>query len=155
MEIDNIKLFKHFTLLYVEDDDVVRKELFEILDNFFFKVFVAKDGKEGLDLYKKEKIDIILSDINMPELNGIEMLNEIRKVDEEIPTVFCTAYSDNDFLLKSIKLNVHDYLIKPIDIRKLLIVMKKVLKNLYQDILLEQRYRTVISYIVLHFTHCK
>lgn len=137
MKTNSKNLLKNFNLLYVEDDDVVRTELSKLLLNFFNNVFVAKNGLEGLDLYHSNKIDIILSDINMPILNGIDMIKEIRKKDEEIPVIFTTAFSDNNYLLESIKLRVQEFIIKPVDIRSLIESISKIAKVKYQDTLLE------------------
>lgn len=138
MEIQNKELFKLFNILYVEDDEVVRTELSQILSTFFSNVFVATDGVQALEIFKSEKIDIIISDINMPNLNGISMLKEIRKIDEEIPVIFCTAYLEHKFLLDAIKLNVHDYLIKPINLRELFSNIRRIALNLYKTTIINQ-----------------
>ena len=80
MSIDK-NLLKRLTLLYVEDDDVIRTELSQLLANFFSKVLVSKDGKEGLRTYleNQDHIDIILTDVNMPALSGIEMIKSIKR----------------------------------------------------------------------------
>lgn len=137
MKTSNKNLLKNFNLLYVEDDDVVRTELSKLLLNFFNNVYVAKNGLEGLDIYNSKKIDIIVSDVNMPVLNGIDMIKEIRKNDEEIPVIFTTAFSDNNYLLESIKLKVQEYIIKPVDIRSLIESISQIAKIIYQDTLLE------------------
>ena len=100
MSIDK-NLLKKFTLLYVEDDDVIRVELSQLLTSFFSEVHVAKNGKEGLRTFleNQDDIDLILTDVNMPELNGIEMIKKIRDFDKKIPVIFATAHSDNDFWL--------------------------------------------------------
>ena len=137
----NKTLLKRLKLLYVEDEDTIRNELSLLLGNFFGEVFTAKDGKEGLELFYKNKkqIDIILTDINMPLINGIDMIKQIRELDSKIPVFFATAHSDNEFLAEAIKLKVYEYIVKPIDIRKLLIMMSELSTVLYQDFLLEQQ----------------
>ena len=135
------KLLKRLKALYVEDDKHIRTELSALLSNFFGKVYTAADGAEGLKIFleNSDDIDVIISDINMPKLTGIEMLKKIRKIDSSLPVVFATAYSDNEFLSDAIKLKVHDYIIKPIDIRNLLAVMNDLANILYQDFLIEQQ----------------
>ncbi|NQY95324.1 MAG: response regulator [Campylobacteraceae bacterium] len=135
------KLLKRLKALYVEDDKHIRTELSALLSNFFGKVYTAADGAEGLKTYleNSDDIDVIISDINMPKLTGIEMLKKIREVDPKVPTFFATAYSDNEFLSEAIKLKVYDYIIKPIDIRNLLAVMNDLANVLYQDFLIEQQ----------------
>ena len=60
---------------------------------------------------------LILTDVNMPELNGIEMIKKVRDFDTKIPVIFATAYSDSEFLVEAIKLRVQEYIVKPIDVR--------------------------------------
>ncbi len=140
MGIDK-NLLKRLTLLYVEDDDIISLELSQLLGNFFSKVFVAKDGKEGLRTFleNEDEIDIVLSDINMPLLNGIEMIKKIRSVNSNVPVILATAYSDNEFLAEAIKLRVQEYIVKPIDVRNLLDLMNNIASNIYQEFLLKQQ----------------
>lgn len=142
------KLLKRLKLLYVEDDESVRSELSTLLSNFFDTIYTAEDGKEGLSLYKEkeDEIDVIIADINMPNLTGIEMVQEIRKFDKEVPVIFATAYSDNEFLSEAIKLKVFEYIIKPIDIRKLMTVLGELAKIIYQDFLLNQQNKELKKY---------
>ena len=134
MSIDK-KLLKRLKVLYVEDDGNIRNELSSLLGNFFGKVYTAENGKLGLETFlkNKEDIDVVLSDINMPVLNGIDMMKKIREIDRKLPVMFVTAYSDNEFLAEAIKLRVYDYIIKPIDIRNLLAVMNDLANILYQN----------------------
>ena len=147
MSIDK-NLLKRLTLLYVEDDDIIRNELSQLLANFFSQVLVAKDGKEGLRTFleNQDTIDIVLTDINMPLYNGIEMVKKIRNIDSKISVIFATAYSDNEFLLDAIKLRVQEYIIKPIDIRKLLSFLNDIASNLYQEFLLKQQQSELTKY---------
>lgn len=142
------KLLKRLKALYVEDDNNIRKELSELLENFFGKVYTAENGKAGLETFIKNKddIDVVLSDINMPILNGIDMMKKIREIDKDIPVMFATAYSDNEFLSEAIKLRVYDYIIKPIDIRNLLAVMNNLANILYQEFLIEQQNKELEKY---------
>lgn len=137
----NKELLEKFTLLYVEDDDVIRTELSSILSNFFKKVFVASDGKEGLRTYleNKDSIDIILTDINMPLLNGLDMVKKIRSIKDNVPVIFATAYSDSEFLIDAIKVRAEDYVVKPIDIKKLISYIEEIVNRLYNEFLLNQQ----------------
>ena len=147
MSIDK-NLLKKFTLLYVEDDDVIRVELSQLLSNFFSMVHVAKNGKEGLRTFleNQDEIDLILTDLNMPELNGIEMIKKIRTIDNKIPIIFATAHSDSEFLAEAIKLRVQEYIVKPIDIRYLLSLFNDIVSNLYQEFLLKQQREELEKY---------
>jgi len=110
---------KNLTILYVEDEEDTREHLYFYLENSFKKVFMAKNGLEGLDIYNNNKIDIIVSDIRMPIMNGLKMMEKIKKDNPNIPFLLTTAYSDQKYLLKSIELGVSGYILKPIDIEKL------------------------------------
>lgn len=147
MSIDK-NLLKKFTLLYVEDDDVIRVELSQLLSNFFSMVHVAKNGKEGLRTFleNQDEIDLILTDLNMPELNGIEMIKKIRTIDNKIPIIFATAHSDSEFLAEAIKLRVQEYIVKPIDVRYLLSLFNDIVSNLYQEFLLKQQREELEKY---------
>lgn len=142
------KLLKRLKILYVEDDNNVRNELTSLLSNFFDIVYSASDGKEGLELYreKKDEIDVIIADINMPNLTGIEMVKEIRKFDKDVNVVFATAYSDNEFLSEAIKLKVYEYITKPIDIRNLMAVLSELAKIIYHEFLLKQQNKELKKY---------
>ena len=144
----NKELLKRLKILYVEDDNIIRSELSQLLSNFFDIVYTAKDGKEGLEVYlqNKDEIDIILSDINMPNLSGIEMVKSIRKINTKVPIFFTTAHSDNEFLSEAIKLKIYEYVIKPIDIRYLLSLMSDLASILYQDFLIEQKNKELEKY---------
>ena len=147
MSLDK-KLLKRLKILYIEDDTVIRTELSQLLSNFFETVYTAEDGKEGLEIYlrNQDEIDIILSDINMPKLNGIDMVKAIRGVDSKVPIFFATAYSDNKFLAEAIKLKIYEYIIKPIDIRYLLSIMNDLASVLYQDFLIDQKNKELEKY---------
>ena len=147
MSIDK-NLLNKFTLLYVEDDDVIRLEFSNLLSSFFSRVLTAKDGKEGLRTYleNQDHIDIILTDINMPFLSGIEMVKKIRDIKSNVPVIFATAHSDNDFLAEAIKLRAQEYIVKPIDVRHLLSIMNELASNLYQEILLKQQQEELEEY---------
>jgi PAS domain S-box-containing protein len=144
----NKELLNRLNILYVEDDHLIRTELAQILSNFFGKVYTAEDGKEGLETYlhNQDDIDIILSDINMPKLNGIEMVKTIRGVDKKVPVFFATAYSDIEFLSEAIKLHIHEYIVKPIDVRSLLAFMNDLAAVLYQESLIKLKTKELSKY---------
>jgi len=102
------------TILYAEDDQVTRENYAFVLEQYFRKVYTAKDGKEALALYYKEKPDVLLLDINMPYIDGLEMVKTIREEDSETPVVILTAHSDKEKLLKAIPLGLTQYLVKPV-----------------------------------------
>lgn len=123
---------KNLTCLYVEDEDFIRESFTLMLNRYFKKVFVAENGEVGLELYKKYKPDIIISDIRMPVIDGIEMAKKIKEINPKSYIIFITAFSDNEYLKAAIELGVEGYLTKPID-RKALIkklnFLAEIIKN--------------------------
>ena len=111
--------FLNLTLLYVEDDKVIRQNAVEYLSAYFKEVYQAKDGKEGFEYYEAYKPDIIISDIEMPHLNGLDMAQKIRKQDRTIPIIISTAYTDTPYMLKAVELQLIKYIVKPISSKKL------------------------------------
>jgi len=117
-------------VLIVEDEPILNKFLSELLQLYFKQVISAYDGEEALHLYKLNKPDLIITDINLPKLDGLSLIEEIRKQDKETQIIVASAYSDQDKLLKAIELNLVTYLIKPIDRNKLKEAIKSVQKYL-------------------------
>ncbi len=123
------KLFlEDINILYVEDEDVVRDLTINILSKFVKNVVQACNGLEGLELFKKHnvdnnsdfKIDVVVTDINMPKMNGLDMIAEIEKLDTAIPTVITTAHNDAEFLKRAINQRVRGYVTKPLKMDKLI-----------------------------------
>lgn len=107
------------SLLYVEDDDDTREEVTFFLKTRVENLYIAKDGKEGLELFIEKKPNIIVTDIQMPIMNGLEMAEEILKIQEDTNIVFLTAFNDSNYLHEAIRIGVKEYLTKPIDFNKL------------------------------------
>jgi len=112
-------MLKNFTILYVEDDEVVRKNALEYLRRIAKEVIQAKDGKEAIGLWKKHTPDIIITDINMPHLNGLDMASYIRAHDKNVQIIIATAHSDTEYLLRAVELQLVKYIVKPITKEKL------------------------------------
>lgn len=138
--------FNKLNILFVEDDDVIREKTFETLSPIFNKLFMAKDGFEALDLYKEHKdhLDVIVSDIEMPKMNGIELLSNVRQYDSKLPFIFTTGYTNHEYLVNSLKLGADDYFVKPINLKELLrkIVMLINDRNIQSSIPKEQNLLT-------------
>ena len=138
--INNISILKNITILYAEDEKDLREVTHQILKGFTKKQYVAQNGQEGLELFKEHEneIDLIITDVNMPILNGLDMIKEIKKININIPIIVATAFSNKEYLLEAIDIGVDKYVLKPIDIAKLLQVMSQSLiyhelKDLYTD----------------------
>lgn len=126
---EKYKLLKDKTVLYVEDDKNLQANIKEILSRFFDTLFVASDGDEAYDIYleNQNKIDIIITDINMPNTDGITLCKYIRENDKSLPIVIVSAYTDTDYLLDSIELNILSYVTKPLTSKKVLALLDKFL----------------------------
>jgi DNA-binding response OmpR family regulator len=115
----NLDALKHLSLLYVEDEPLIRQNAVEYLARYCHRVYEAKDGIEGLEMYERHKPDIIISDISMPRLSGLDFASKIRKLDKSTPIVLATAHTKTEYLLKAVELQLIKYLVKPITSEKL------------------------------------
>ncbi len=111
---------KDISILYVEDDESARTATVKILGKLFKNLTVAVDGEDGFEKYRNNDIDIIITDINMPKLNGIDMLQKIKEIDSSFYAIVLTAYSDRENFMATISLGVRGYITKPINIGQLL-----------------------------------
>lgn len=105
---------KNIKILYVEDDEIARENGVEYLENFFEQIYEASDAIVALQLYEKYQPDIIITDIQMPKLNGLEFVKRIRQKDKKTQIIIITAFCDKDYLLKAIELQLVKYLVKPV-----------------------------------------
>ncbi|MCF7919378.1 MAG: response regulator [Candidatus Cloacimonetes bacterium] len=110
-------------ILFVEDDDLMRETISNILSKSADEVFLAENGLKGLELYKEHKPEIVITDIMMPEMNGLEMIRKIRQEGIPVKIAVVSAYSEKENFLRSITLGVNNFLIKPISYRDLLKVI--------------------------------
>lgn len=125
MEKDFFSKIKTLTILYAEDEEGIRKNIADSLSYYFKSVYQAADGQEAFEIYKDKKPDIVLSDIHMPILNGIEFVKKIRETDKNTPVVMITAHTDKKYLLEAVELHMEKYIIKPIDIDELFNAIEK------------------------------
>ena len=143
---------KNQTVLFVEDEELAREKLAKLLSKLFKEVILASNGLEGLEKYEKskitnEKIDLIISDINMPIMNGLEMLEKIREIDSFVPLIFTTARSETDNLLKAIDLNVSNYIVKPIDTTILVKKITEVCEKNFFEMELQDKQKEFQKYL--------
>lgn len=112
-------------ILYVEDEIFSREKLLRVLSRRFANIHVAIDGVEGYQLFLKYQPDLVIADIKMNQMSGLEMIEKIRKVNEEVQIIVTTAHDDNDFFIESIENNVNHFILKPIDLDHFLIAIQK------------------------------
>ena len=110
----DIEFNNKIKVLYVEDDDIARENGLEYLENYFEYIYEAGDALSALKLYAKHQPHLIITDIQMPKLNGLEFIAKIRESDKKVQVIVISAFSDKDYLLKAIELQLVKYLIKPV-----------------------------------------
>ena len=111
---DILEQLKNYTILCVEDEDEIRKRLVNTLKYYFKEVYEASNADVGYELYYEYKPSVIISDIEMPKKNGIQMVSEIREDDLSTIIIMLTAYSSEEYLLNLINLNINQYILKPV-----------------------------------------
>ena len=112
---------KDCVVLYVEDEKAVREQTQMILKDFVKEVYFASNGEEGLKIALEKEIDIIVTDILMPGMNGIEMLKKLKNEHQRtIPAIITTAFTETEYLMDAISLKVDGFIMKPINIKDLI-----------------------------------
>tara|TARA_B100001063_G_scaffold190834_1_gene181743 strand:- start:2303 stop:3625 length:1323 start_codon:yes stop_codon:yes gene_type:complete len=129
----NKEILENVSVLYVEDEKDVREFTTKLLGSLVQKVYSAEDGLDGLEQFieNKDSIDLIVSDINMPRMNGLDMCAKIKEINKEIPIVITSAHNDPSFLKKAINVGVSTYAMKPIDLYQLVESMIKAIEPIY------------------------
>ena len=110
----------NLVLMIVEDEDRLREGLNKALSGFFSKIITAKNGDEGLKKFKKFTPDIVITDILMPIVDGLDMATSIKEISKNTPIIVLSAYSEKERLLRAIDIGIDKYLIKPVDVDELL-----------------------------------
>lgn len=131
LELKN--LAKDLSVLYVEDETDLRQSVASYLSKIFDTVIVCIDGCDGLEQYKKHKPDIIISDILMPNMNGIDMLTVIKQLHPSQNIIITSAYTESKIFVESIKLGVGSYIIKPINYDQMLEVLYTMVSKISQE----------------------
>ena len=129
----NKEILKNISILYVEDESDVRDFTSKLLASLLKNVFSAENGQDGLNIYKEniDTIDLIVTDINMPKMNGITMCEQIRELNKDIPIVVTSAHNDTSFLKKAIEVGVSTYAMKPIDLYQLIDSITKAIEPIF------------------------
>jgi len=124
-----IEYAKNLTLLYVEDNQDAREMTSIILEDFFGEIILGVDGVDGFQKFQQHSIDLVITDINMPNMNGIEMCEKIREIDNDIPLIVLSAHNEDTYFMQSIQIGVNGYILKPIDIEHLTNLINRVVQN--------------------------
>ena len=135
---DLIALAKGLRVLYVEDDDNLRLETSKIFERVFEMFDVASDGRKGLEAFKKSTYDLVITDLEMPYMNGIEMSRDMRLINKDISIVIVSAYSNSDYFIEAISMGVSHYILKPINMSDLIDTLYTAVKGIVDKRLADQ-----------------
>jgi two-component system response regulator AtoC len=141
-------------ILVVDDKDSMRNMLFETLTEEGYRVDAAGDGKQAIDLVNNKSYDVVLTDLRMPDIDGLEVLSKVKEVDEETSVIIMTAYGTIEDAVKAMKQGAYDFITKPFDTEHLCVLVNRALENrrlvaentfLRQEILAEHGIENIIG----------
>lgn len=118
-----------FKILVLEDDELFASTLEDFLEDEGFDVDIANDGEECLDLNYEKNYDLYIFDINVPKINGLDLLKQLRNCGDTTPSIFLTSYKDKDTLKEGFVNGCDDYIRKPVDLDELILRIKALLKR--------------------------
>ncbi|GAB6074133.1 EAL domain-containing response regulator [Nautilia lithotrophica] len=147
-DIEMINELKKLNLLFVDDNETIIELGKALFSKLFKSIKIASNGKEASEILKNNNIDIVITDINMPKINGFELAKQIKKNHPDIIVVFLSAFFDTDTLLKAIDLDIDGFLLKPFDLSKFFSTMKNILSykiELQKQINLLQQYKNIVD----------
>lgn len=145
-----VNILKKLNILYIEDEENIKLNVKKTLLLFSDNIFDAEDIVSAKKILLEKRIDIILSDINLPDKSGIDFIKEIRQIDKKIPIIILSAYTDKNFLLEATKLKLIDYLTKPIDFKSLHQALNKCVDEILDNSRYIISFKNNINYNVLH-----
>lgn len=113
------KPYAGISLLYVEDEAATREQVSRVLASRGYRLIVAENGEQGLEFFREQSPDIVLTDIMMPRLDGLEMSRAIRELSPEAQIACMTAFSDTSYLIEAIDIGVNQFVLKPVEFQRL------------------------------------
>ena len=145
LEVD---FLKGMTILVVEDSQADREIIVKVLGKYFGNVYQAENGQEAYEIFTSFKdIDLIVTDMTMPEMNGLELLEKVRQLDMNIPFIFITARSDSQSIIEAVNLNASSYILKPIDFTDLLQKIDFICEKKYYEKRLDSKQKEIEYYL--------
>jgi two-component system, OmpR family, response regulator VanR len=123
--VGDIAFLKNKTVLFAEDDFIMQEQVKEILEMLFKQVYCEDNGVSAYDSYLEYRPDIVLTDIKMPQMDGLSLVEKIRKKDYDTPIIMITSFSEQELLLNATNLSIDGYIIKPIDLNSLVQTITK------------------------------
>lgn len=145
-----LKILNSLNILYIEDEEIIKENIKKTLTLFCENIFDASNIEDAKIILQKYRIDIVITDINLPNINGIEFIKEFRKIDKKIPIIILSAYTDKNYLLEAIKLKLTDYLTKPIDFKSLQLALYKCVDEILENSRYVISFKNSIEFNVLH-----
>ena len=122
-----------YTLLFVEDESMIRRIAISLLRPYFVDIYEASDGVEALEVYTRRQPDLIITDIEMPNMDGLALCKEIRQRDKKTPIIITTAYTSTEYLLEAVSLNLVKYLVKPMQEEELFEALRVCFEQIATD----------------------
>ncbi|QEP35419.1 response regulator transcription factor [Malaciobacter pacificus] len=122
--------YNNIKVLVVEDDDIARENAVELLQDYFENIYESNNAIDAFKIYKEKNPHIIITDIQMPKLNGLEFVSKIREKDDEVQIIILTAFCDKDYLLRAVELKLVKYLVKPVNEKELEKALKTACDNI-------------------------
>ena len=127
------EILQKLSILIVEDENEIRKLMEEVMKSVFFEVYSAKNGDEGIKKFKKFAPDLIVTDIAMPIMDGLDMAKRINEISPTTPIIALSAFSDKEKLLKAIEVGVDKYILKPVDMDELLLAIENIARSKFKN----------------------
>jgi DNA-binding response OmpR family regulator len=134
-------------ILYVEDNKEARIQTVKMLEDYFEDIVIAKDGKEGLELFKNGDFHVVFTDLEMPVMDGMTMIEKIRDIDSQIAIVVLSAYDDKEYLLDGINLGIDGYIVKPYNFKKISELITKIVMKFDINIQAKNKIHLVEDYV--------
>lgn len=144
------KILKNLNILYIEDEASIKENVKKTLELFCDNVYDEECIENAKKTLEKNRIDIIISDINLPDISGIDFIKQLRMIDKTIPVIILSAYTDKNYLLEATKLKLVDYLTKPIDFKSLNSALNKCVDEILDNSRYIISFKNNIQYNVLH-----
>ncbi|MBF0563928.1 MAG: response regulator [Nitrospirae bacterium] len=131
IDVNDIK--KSISVLCVEDETIIMDSLELVLKRRFDKIYTASNGKEGLDIFKNNPVDIVITDILMPVMDGVEMTHQIKEIRQDTPIIVLSAFNEEPFLKKMNDLGIYGYITKPFNRKDLFNTINIVATDVYKQ----------------------
>ena len=145
----NLEYLRATTILFVDDEEIITKQAYLGLEDVVKKIFIANNGIEALDIIKNNDIDVLVTDIRMPNMTGIELLEAIKATSLSIKgSIITSAFDDTQYFHKAIELKVSKYMIKPINFKELIEEISLIMTP-YMDQKILQKHQDILGVLTL------